>query len=86
MRRDICRLGSPGSILQATEIGLDFIEVGLELHLVGERNVRFCILLEARISGTIDHHSEIGVCLQIRRRGCAQRNPEFHAIPCLFSD
>lgn len=86
MGRDICRLGSAWSILQTPEIGFNFIKIGLEFHLMWERNIRLGVLLEPRVRRTVDHHPKVRVSLQIRCRGCTQRDLELDAIPRLFTD
>lgn len=84
--RDISWLGRPGTILQPAKVCLDFIQVGLELHLVRKRNVGFRVLLEPRVRGAVNHHSKIGIILQIGRRGHIESDFQLDAVSGLFSD
>lgn len=80
--RDIRRLGSSRFILEAPEISLDLVQICLQLHLMGKRDIRLGILFEAGVSRTIHHHPKVRICLHGGSIGCRERDPELDGIAC----
>lgn len=72
-------------VLQATQIGLDFVRIALQLHIMGEGNV--CVARKRRetFGGAKDHNPPLEVALELINQLLIQRYSEAGSVSCPFA-